>query len=234
MLRFASLFCLFALGAFLLSYPAHTADAVPVAATLEDGGLAEETLPDDPTQGAVNAAQSSRAGVEHAALPPLNELRGITSVSLQATGLPNYLAPFLARDAGLVSQWHAVDDHRALELARSGDGDILLTALPDRKNFLLQEVHADTRLEIMRDGYLLVGPEADPAGIRNADMPDALRAIADAGAPFVSRGDGSATHKRERALWKKAARQVRDDRNAYVESGQGALPTLAIAEALGA
>lgn len=233
-LRFVPSLCLFALALSVLPVsPVHAADAASVNAVLKDDAL-EENLPDDPAADLPDHGSDPAQADVHASLPPLTVLNGICSVNLQATGLLDHLAPFLAREAGIVIRWRAVDDRRAEALAQAGDGDILLTAMPDKETALVREGRAEQRLEIMRDGYVLAGPAADPADIRGKDIEEALRLIADTGAPFISRGDGSATHKRERALWKKADRAVRDARNGYVESGQGAPSTLAMAENLDA
>lgn len=230
--RFALVFCISALlGCITFSCPALAVEAQPDSA-LEDG-LPGEVLPDEqdaPDRG--SGFPPATAG--HAPLPSLTVLRGICSVNLQASGLLDYLAPFLVRETGIVIRWRAVDDKRAELLIREGNGDLALLAMQDDEKALIREGRAELSQKVMRDGYLLVGPEDDPAGIRDQDILEALRRIADAGALFVSRGDGSATHKRERALWNKAAIAVRDERNGYVESGQRALASLSIAEALGA
>ena len=238
MLRFISLCCLLVsltLGPFASSsFSARAADISSTSSTLEDS-LPDESLPDAPaTEAPLDDAEPSLAVVDHAPLPSLTVLQGICSLQIQASGLLDHLAPFLARETGIVIQWRAVDDRRAEALARSGDGDLLLTAMPDKEKILVREGRAEQRLEIIHDGYILAGPEADPAQIRGKDIVEALCIIADTGAPFVSRGDASATHKRERALWKKAGRDVRDEQNGYVESAQNAPATLALADALGA
>lgn len=208
------------------------AHAAQGESALEDG-LADEVLPGGPAADTPDTMFPTPPAAP-APLPSLTVLRGVCSVNLRASGLLDYLAPFLAQETGIVIQWLAVDDKRALALAREGGSDLLLTAMPDKEKALVREGRAEQRLELMRDGYVLAGPAADPAAIRNKNILEALRAIAAAGAPFVSRGDGSAPHKRERALWKNAERPVRDARNGYVECGQGFPATLALADASGA
>lgn len=230
--RFALVFCISALlGCITFSCPALAVEAQSDSA-LEDG-LPGEVLPDEqdaPDRG--SGLPPATAG--HAPLPSLTVLRGVCSVNLQASGLLDYLAPFLVRETGIVIRWRAVDDKRAELLIREGNGDLALLAMPDNEKALIRERRAELRQEVMRDGYLLVGPEDDPAGIRDQDIPEALRRIADAGTLFISRGDGSATHKRERALWNTVTIAVRDEHNGYVESGQSSLASLSIADALGA
>ncbi|MGH7445521.1 MAG: substrate-binding domain-containing protein, partial [Longimicrobiales bacterium] len=77
--------------------------------------------------------------------------------------------------------------------------------------------------------FVLVGPAADPAGIRGSDASAALRAIAATRAPFVSRGDDSGTHVRERALWVDAGGLPIDTASWYMSIGQGMGNALRIA-----
>lgn len=171
----------------------------------------------------------------HAEPPSLIVLRGLAPVSLASTGLLDYLAPWLTQETGLIVVWKTAGDTQTLARARACGGDILLTVTSDPEapavTSLLQEGHVLTRQEVMKDSYVLVGPTRDPAGIMGMDVPDALRALADGRAPFVSRGDASGTHRRELFLWKEAGRTVQDGKNGYQETGQGMIATLDAAAA---
>jgi tungstate transport system substrate-binding protein len=79
----------------------------------------------------------------------------------------------------------------------------------------------------MHNDFVLLGPEADPAGVRGAGVDEAMRRIAGAGAVFVSRGDDSGTHARERSLWGHAG--VEPGAPWYQETGQGMGATLRVA-----
>src|SRR5690606_6137924 len=85
---------------------------------------------------------------------------------------------------------------------RRGDLDVLLTHSPDDEAAFMATGHGAMRLPVMYNEFVLVGPVADPAGAASEpDAATALRAIRAARATFVSRGDDSGTHQKERALW---------------------------------
>lgn len=85
------------------------------------------------------------------------------------------------------------------------------------------------RLLVMHNDFALVGPATDPAGLAGAaDLDAAMVALASGTAPFVSRGDDSGTHQRERALWADAG--VGPGGTWYLETGQGMGGTLQIAD----
>lgn len=222
--RVVALFAYSLFFGLLTGLPVSAAE--PASPPIQRGAL-EDSLLDAPTETATIAE------TEHMAPPALPGLRGLTSVALQSTGLLDYLSPFLTRETGIIVQWQAVSESRARDLARNCAGDVLLAAEPEYEMALVREGYAQARREVMSDGFALVGPQDDPAGLRGKDVLEALQAIADQGVPFVSRGDASGTARREHALWKKAERPVRDGKNGYVEIGQGTAAVLEIAEALG-
>ena len=122
----------------------------------------------------------------------------------------------------------AVGTGEALELGRRGDADVLLVHAPQAESVFVAEGHGTERREVMVNDFVLVGPSTDPAGIRGGrDAVAALRRIAQVGAPFVSRGDDSGTHRKERDLWATAG--VTPAFEGYLEAGQGMGDVLAIA-----
>jgi tungstate transport system substrate-binding protein len=128
----------------------------------------------------------------------------------------------------------AVGSGAALEIGRRGDADVLLTHDPDGEREFMAAGAGVERGPVMENRYLLVGPPSDPAGIAAVtDMERALRAIAGSGARFLSRGDDSGTHRRERALWRAAGIEPWNPRPAwYVEAGLGMAETLQTADQL--
>ncbi|MDX1577696.1 MAG: substrate-binding domain-containing protein [Gemmatimonadota bacterium] len=117
----------------------------------------------------------------------------------------------------------------ALELGRRGDADVLLVHAPDAETRFIAEGHADGRVPIMYNGFLLVGPPDDPAGIGGLDDPaEAFARIASLRAPFVSRGDSSGTHIRELAIWQEAVADL-ERGGWYLETGQGQGNSLLVA-----
>lgn len=125
----------------------------------------------------------------------------------------------------------AVGTGQALELGKRGDADLLLVHAPDAELAFVRAGHGRKRVTFMRNDFAIAGPSADPAAIRDIVAaepgPAALAKIAEAEAPFLSRGDDSGTHKRERALW--AASGESPQAHWYEEAGQGMGNTLVIA-----
>jgi tungstate transport system substrate-binding protein len=92
---------------------------------------------------------------------------------------------------------------------------------------LMEAGYGLDRWMVMHNHFLIVGPPADPAGVRSLDAVQAFQVIAQAGALFVSRGDDSGTHKMELNLWRQAGLPLQG--SWYMESGQGMGATLRIA-----
>lgn len=122
----------------------------------------------------------------------------------------------------------------ALRTARDGDCDIVLTHARPLEDAFLRDGHGVNRRSVMRNDFLLVGPPGDPATVAAvADDPvAAVRAVHDATAPFLSRGDRSGTHIRERRIWDAAG--VDPTGSWYRETGQGMGDTLVAAGQAGA
>ena len=132
----------------------------------------------------------------------------VTTTTVESSGLLDELvtADHAAQDAYRLSVT-AVGSGAALELGRRGDADLLVTHDPIGEAAFMEEGHGAAQGPLMENEFIVVGPPADPAGVRGmTDLAAALDRIAGAGAPFVSRGDESGTHRRERQLWSRAAR----------------------------
>ncbi|GAB1513072.1 ABC transporter substrate-binding protein [Actinophytocola sp. KF-1] len=150
-----------------------------------------------------------------------------TTTSTQDSGLLDELLPAFTADTG----WHvkpvAVGSGQAIELGRRGEADVLLVHSPKAEEEFVAEGTAGARRLVMHNDFVLVGPEADPAGIRGVPAADAMRRIADARAGFVSRGDDSGTHAREKQLWE--ANGIVPAGQWYRSTGQGMGATLRVA-----
>jgi tungstate transport system substrate-binding protein len=161
----------------------------------------------------------------------------VTTHSLEDSGLLEVLAEaFHAHHPDLRLSATAVGSGAALEIGRRGDADVLLTHDPDGEREFMAAGAGEERGAVMENRYLLVGPPSDPAGIAGeSQMEGALRAIARSGARFLSRGDDSGTHRRERALWRAAGLEPWTTRPVwYVEAGLGMAETLQTADQLDA
>jgi tungstate transport system substrate-binding protein len=149
------------------------------------------------------------------------------TTSTQDSGLLDALVPAFERRSGLTVKPIAVGSGQALAMAARGEVDVVLAHSPVAERRLMGSGEARSRRPVMRNEFVLVGPAADPAGVRGADVPSALRRIARHGATFVSRGDDSGTHASELAAWKRAGVAPRPPW--HQETGQGQGATLQVA-----
>ncbi|MFC7187843.1 substrate-binding domain-containing protein [Halorubrum yunnanense] len=121
----------------------------------------------------------------------------------------------------------------ALETARNGDSDVVMVHARDLEDEFLRDGYGVNRRDLMFNDFVIVGPESDPAGIEGlSSATEALTAVADEEAPFVSRGDRSGTHTKELALWEAAGADPGG--GWYRETGQGMGEVLNIANEQGA
>ena len=170
------------------------------------------------------------------ALPAHAErLRLATTTSTENSGLLADLAPRFTRATGIPVDVIAVGTGQALELGRRGDADVLLVHHRAGEEAFVAAGHGADRRDVMYNDFVIVGPTNDPAGIRRTRTAvEALAAIAKAKAPFLSRGDDSGTHRKERELWVVAGIEPTADADWYDETGAGMGRTLNTAVQLGA
>ena len=151
-----------------------------------------------------------------------------TTTSTVDTGLLDDLVPVFERQTGYQVVTLSLGSGQALAVGARGDADVLLVHSPDAEAAFMQAGHGVERRLVMHNDFVVVGPAADPAGVRGAPSAvEALRRIAAARAPFVSRGDQSGTHSLELKLWGQAG--IRPQGGWYIESGTGMGQTLQIA-----
>jgi tungstate transport system substrate-binding protein len=156
-----------------------------------------------------------------------------TTTSTQDSGLLDVLVPMFERTSGYTVKTISVGTGQALALAARGEADVTLAHAPALERKYVEDGKLRNRRLVMDNDFIIIGPEADPAGIRGEKSAAvALRKIADRAARFVSRGDKSGTHTLELALWKQA--NVTPGAPWYIESGQGMGATLGIADDRGA
>lgn len=168
-----------------------------------------------------------------AAAPALagERLRLATTTSTENTGLLYALLPPFEQARGLKVDVIAVGTGKALELGRRCDVDVVLVHAPDLEEKFVAEGHGLRRTPVMHNYFVLVGPAADPAGVRGAKTAgQAFARIAQAKAGFVSRGDKSGTHVKELELWRAAG--VKPDWPSYKEAGLGMGQVLTMADQL--
>jgi tungstate transport system substrate-binding protein len=151
-----------------------------------------------------------------------------TTTSTADTGLLDSLLPMFQRETGIAVKPIAVGTGAALEMARRGDADAVLVHAPEIERNYIQSGDLIGGRRIMYNDFLIVGPAADPAGVKGKPLLESMKAIA-AGGGFVSRGDGSGTETKELALWK-AAGVAPASIERREETGQGMGATLLVAE----
>lgn len=152
-----------------------------------------------------------------------------TTTSTQDSGLLDVLLPEFEKETRYFVKTISVGSGQALAMGRKGEADVLLVHSPDDEEKLVAEDFAVDRRLVMHNDFVIVGPSADPAGIRGAkDSAGAFKKIAGAGALFVSRSDNSGTHARELKLWKAAGIPV-EGQPWYQQTGLGMGDTLNVA-----
>lgn len=156
-----------------------------------------------------------------------------STTSTEDSGLFGELLPAFERDeSGYKVMVVAVGSGEALEIGRRGDADVLLVHAPPAESVFVAQNHAIDRWPVMFNDFVIIGDSTDPAGIAGQrDAVAALRQIAEAKQPFVSRGDRSGTHSKELQLWRAAG--INPDslhgQSWYYEIGQGMGETLGFA-----
>jgi tungstate transport system substrate-binding protein len=152
-----------------------------------------------------------------------------TTTSTQDSGLLDVLVPRFEKERGIEVKVIAIGTGAALRMAGTGDADVVLVHAPDAERKYVESGDLiDGRL-VMHNDFVIVGPSADPAGVKTVKTAaDAMRAIAARGV-FISRGDDSGTHAAERALWA-AARLDPKSLDRREETGQGMGATLNVAD----
>ena len=151
-----------------------------------------------------------------------------TTTSTADTGLLDSLLPMFQRETGIAVKPIAVGTGAALEMARRGDADVVLVHAPEVERNYVQSGDLIDGRRVMYNDFLIIGPAADPAGVKGKPLLEAMKAIAARGS-FVSRGDGSGTETKELALWK-AAGVAPASIERREETGQGMGTTLLVAE----
>jgi len=171
-----------------------------------------------------------------AARPATAEDRSIvvaSTTSTQDSGLFGHLLPLFKAKTGIDVRVIAQGTGQALDTARRGDADVVFVHARAQEEKFLAEGFGVKRYEVMYNDFVLIGPKADPAGVKGQSIEAALKAIQAKAAPFVSRGDRSGTHAAELALWKLAGIDLETARGPwYREIGQGMGAALNTASAM--
>lgn len=152
-----------------------------------------------------------------------------TTTSTENSGLLEYLLPAFEDEYNVDVDVVAVGTGQALQLGEDGNADVLMVHARSLEDAFMEAGHGVRREDVMYNDFVIVGPQGDPAGVRGMeDAADAFAQIAEAEAPFVSRGDESGTHTTEKAIWKAAGVEPAGDW--YISAGQGMGAVLTMAD----
>ena len=160
-------------------------------------------------------------------------LRMATTTSLYDTGLWGYLEPEFEEQYNVELDIMYAGTGKALEYGLRGDVDVITVHAKAREEEFVAESYGVKRVPFAYNYFLIVGPESDPAGIKGLSPEEAFNKLMDTGeGSFVSRGDDSGTHAKEKTIWAEAGydyETVRDAGTWYIEAGTGMGPTLMMA-----
>jgi tungstate transport system substrate-binding protein len=159
-----------------------------------------------------------------------------STTSTTDSGLFNHLLPAFQRATGIEVRIVSQGTGQALDTGRRGDADVVFVHARAQEERFVAEGFGVERKPVMYNDYVLIGPKADPAGIKGStDIMAALQRIRERQAPFVSRGDRSGTHAAELNLWQAAGIDIAAAKGPwYREIGQGMGAALNISGAMGA
>jgi tungstate transport system substrate-binding protein len=145
-----------------------------------------------------------------------------STTSTEQSGLFGFLLPRFTEKTGIAVKVVAVGTGQALDMGRRGDADVVFVHDKAAEDKYMAEGFGVKRFDVMYNDFVIVGPKADPAHIAGKDVLTALRDIAAAKSPFISRGDRSGTHAAELRYWKQAGIDLDAAKGAwYREIGQG-------------
>lgn len=171
-------------------------------------------------------------------------LKVATTTSLYDSGLWDYLEPFFEEEYGVKLDIIYAGTGIALEYGMRGDVDIIAVHSESREEQFVADGYGVERVPFAYNYFLIVGPADDPAGIMDMSPEEAFTTLYQlASARFISRGDDSGTHGKEKAIWAAAGYDYEEVRtsgqwwyegeNRYVEAGRGMGATLLMASEMG-
>jgi tungstate transport system substrate-binding protein len=158
-----------------------------------------------------------------------------STTSTEQSGLFKHLLPAFEKKTGVQVRVVALGTGQALDMGRRGDADVAFVHDKAAEEKMVAEGVFVERREVMYNDFVIVGPKSDPAKAKGSDVVAALKQIAQAKAPFASRGDKSGTHSAELRLWKEANVDPQHGKGSwYRETGSGMGPTLNTASGMNA
>jgi tungstate transport system substrate-binding protein len=152
-----------------------------------------------------------------------------TTTSTQDSGLLDVLVPVFEKKTGFFVKTIAVGSGQAMALGQKGEADVLLVHSPEAEKKMVTEGYGINRRIVMHNDYIIAGPKEDPAKIKGIKLAsEAFKKLALANALFLSRGDNSGTHAKEKSIWKTAGINPEEGKW-YQQTGLGMGQTLNVA-----
>jgi tungstate transport system substrate-binding protein len=152
-----------------------------------------------------------------------------TTTSTQDSGLLDVLIPIFEKKTGYFVKTIAVGSGQAMAMGAKGEADVLLVHSPAAEKKFMADGNGVERRLVMHNDYIIVGPPADPAKIKGMKKAsEAFKKIAATGSVFMSRGDNSGTHAKEKDIWKASGVKFEGEKW-YQQTGLGMGQTLAVA-----
>jgi tungstate transport system substrate-binding protein len=152
-----------------------------------------------------------------------------TTTSTQDSGLLDYLLPDFEIECKCSVEVIAVGTGQAIQLGVDGNADVLLVHARSKEDAFMEAGDGIRREDVMYNDFVILGPAADPAGIKGStNVTEAMQKLAASQAIFISRGDDSGTHTKEKSLW--AAAGIEPAGDWYISAGQGMGEVLTMAE----
>ena len=144
-----------------------------------------------------------------------------TTTSTQASGLLDVLLPELEKDTGIKVKVIAKGTGAAIRDGMDGNVDVIFVHAKAREEKFVKDGYGTKRFAVMHNDFVILGPKNDPAGITGLKIAtEALNRIADAKAPFISRGDDSGTHTKEQALWQATGLSLEKQTSTLIKKGK--------------
>jgi tungstate transport system substrate-binding protein len=153
-----------------------------------------------------------------------------STTSTEQSGLFGHILPIFKQVTGIDVKVVALGTGQAIDMARRGDADVLFVHDKTAEEKFVADGFSAKRNEVMYNDFVVVGPKNDPARAKGNNITDALRKVAAANAPFISRGDRSGTHAAELRYWNQVADSAPKG-SGYRECGCGMGPALNMASA---
>jgi tungstate transport system substrate-binding protein len=152
-----------------------------------------------------------------------------TTTSTQDSGLLDLLLPLFEKESGYFVKTIAVGSGQAMAMGEKGEADVLLVHSPEAEKKFMDKGAGSSRRLVMHNDFVIIGPPSDPARIRGVKTSaEAFKKIAQSGSLFLSRGDNSGTHAKEKGLWKGVAISP-DGQKWYQQTGLGMGQTMNVA-----